>query len=568
MRRHSSKTSAVLRFRMKAAFGLLLFGFAGTAATLAQTVREQVKVDVVTVRVTARDASGHNVTDLKPSELALLIDGQPTTIETFSLVSTGLERRNGSGSAGTPDGDSTVLTSVQPGRTAIFLDEGETKPSDRSRAYGEISKYIENPGTNEEFLVARFDGLETNVVTPWTSDGASVRAALKQLAEKPGRQKIVSISAAEAAVQGGSGLSDSLYAGPVASQTGSTMELNTFRTRLQKALLEVLSAFPPGPSTKRLVFVTSGTLLVSPAELAAAFESPHVEQLIPIGATCNSVACLRRVEANRTAFSQWTRAVNEAANDGLTMDDVVMKALEHDVALVPLATDPLAGGQNLGLDSLIGATHSTASLHAGAVKALWQIAEESGSEPILVPGKAAARLSEIGGRATYELTFRDPFQADPHVHSIGLICKRRGVHIEYRRGFRIQPEDERALDSVVARLARTADAGPRDEGVAVTLSAAESSGVPLTRVRLTFEAPGESEAGEDREFDVIAVGERDDGARTEPVRWTAVAQRIDESCFSATTELQAPYGRYAWSFAVRDVETSLTSYALVPAPSR
>src|SRR4029077_20848630 len=210
------------------------------------------------------------------------------------------------------------------------------------------------------------------------------------------------------------------------------------------------------------------------------------------------------------------------ASDGLTMDDVVMKALEHDVALVPLATDPFAGGQNLGLDSLIGATQSTASLHAGAVKALWQIAVESGREPILVPGKAAARLGEIGGRATYELTFRDPFQADPHVHSIGLICKRRGVHIDYRRGFRIQPEDERALDSVVARLARTAEAGPRDDGVALTLSAAESSGVPLTRVRLTFQVPGESEAGDDREFEVIAVGERDDGARTEPVRWTAV----------------------------------------------
>jgi hypothetical protein len=85
---------------------------------------------------------------------------------------------------------------------------------------------------------------------------------------------------------------------------------------------------------------------------------------------------------------------------------------------------------------------------------------------------------------------------------------------------------------------------------------------------LTFEPPAESEGGDARGFDVIAVGERDDGARTEPVRWTAVAQRIDASCFSATTDLQAPYGRYAWSFAVRDVETSLTSYALVPAPSR
>src|SRR4029077_3193799 len=96
------------------------------------------------------------------------------------------------------------------------------------------------------------------------------------------------------------------------------------------------------------------------------------------------------------------------ASDGLTMDDVVMKALEHDVALVPLATDPFAGGQNLGLDSLIGATQSTASLHAGAVKALWQIAEESGSEPILVPGKAAARLGEIGGGGARAVRGRAP----------------------------------------------------------------------------------------------------------------------------------------------------------------
>ena len=204
MRRNSSKTSAVLHFRMRASFWLVLIGFAGTAATPAQTVREQVKVDVVTVRMTARDASGHNVTDLKPSEVALLVDGQPTTIDTFSLVSTGLERRSGSGSTRTPDGAGTSpgSTPAQPGRTAFFLDEGETKPSDRSRVYGEISKYLEDPGTNDELLIARFDGWDVKVVTPWTTDHTSARATLKQLAEKPGRQKIVSISMAESALQG------------------------------------------------------------------------------------------------------------------------------------------------------------------------------------------------------------------------------------------------------------------------------------------------------------------------------------------------------------------------------
>jgi hypothetical protein len=272
MRRNSSKTSAVLHFRMRASFGLLLIGFAGAGATRlpAQTVREQVKVDVVTVRMTARDASGHNVTDLKPSELTLLVDWQPTTIDTFSLVSTGMERRSGNGSTRTPDGADTLpgSTPVQPGRTAIFLDEGETKPSDRSRVYGEISKYLEDPGPNDELLIARFDGWDAKVVSPWSADRASARATLKQLAEKPGRQKIVSISSAQSdAIR--LGPPDSLYAGPVASEIGKTMELDTFRARLQKALLEVpgLSA---GPVDETAPLVTSGTLLVGPAELAAA----------------------------------------------------------------------------------------------------------------------------------------------------------------------------------------------------------------------------------------------------------------------------------------------------------
>lgn len=527
--------------------GIWVFGL---AAALGQTVRERARVDVVTVRFSARDGSGRNVTDLRPKDLALAVDGQATPIDTLDLVSGVVVTAESPVPRGGPARAVAPTPRVQPlpSQTAFFLDESETRIPDRTKVYQEISTFLGKKISEDELMVAQYTGGELRIVCPWTRDTGAARESLATLAANPGFER----------VSGSDGMSH--------FEREAILRITSVRSGLQRALLETIAAFPRGQGTRRIVFVTSGAVLGRPAELAEAFRSPHVE-ILASNATCSSVRCLRRVEADRTAFAMWTRVVSPGTKD-LTADDVVVAALEHDVAIVPINTNPLAGGQDLGLDRRYAAPQPTISDNMTAIQMLWETAEQTGAEAILVPGKAASRLNEIGGRSTYELTFRDPFSADHHLHSISVLCKRSGVRIEYRRGYRIQPEDERRLDTVVAGLVRTREEGPEEAGVLLTLSPVLGD-ARLTRLRLTFDAPAEKELGDERTFDVIGVGQRDDGARTEPVRWTAVGERVgeDSAKFTAASDLKVPYGRYTWSFAVTDVETGLTSYALVRPPS-
>ena len=63
--------------------GLTVGVLGGVEPARAQTVREKVAVEVITIRLTARDASGKRVEDLTPSDLILTVDGKPVAIETF-----------------------------------------------------------------------------------------------------------------------------------------------------------------------------------------------------------------------------------------------------------------------------------------------------------------------------------------------------------------------------------------------------------------------------------------------------------------------------------------------------
>ncbi len=87
---------------------------------------------------------------------------------------------------------------------------------------------------------------------------------------------------------------------------------------------------------------------------------------------------------------------------------------------------------------------------------------------------------------------------------------------------------------------------------------------PATRLDLAYAPPLETGAAEDRGVQLIAVGRDADGNLTEPIEWTGTAQRAgDEARFDAAVMLDvAP--KYAWSIAVTDQPTGLTSYVVRP----
>lgn len=470
---------------------VLTLGVVGSSSwAVAQTVREKVAVEVVTIRLTARDHSGKRVEDLTPADLLLTVDGKPVTIETFARPvrgATPVASEEDAASAPQPG-----LKSASQGRlvrTMIFLDEGETHPFDRRDVCDELDRFIRSPGSGQrEFLVARFRGGRMSVESPWTKDPDLAAAAVHRLRQSPALNPVPSASS----VVGNTGT------------TGFTSVtwIQLHGDRLHAALLEALAAFPDTPAERQLLVVSGGAALMRPQDLAAVLRC----QMTPgertrLSAAATDIAAAHAREIERATFALWTRAVNPSG-DVLTMSDVVAKALERDVAIIPVLAEAMDRGD---LDLAVrGSTAPTAgggrlSPHIGVGQAMTEIAESTGAEPILIPKKTASRLTEIGTRAVYTMTFREPV-GDHRYHQVEVACRRPGVKIDYRRGYRIPMEDERTLDTVVARFLQAGEGANPMNASAAQSPAEGKTGRAATRLDVRYMPPLETGAGEQREI--------------------------------------------------------------------
>ncbi len=561
---------------------LVLAAACGVAS--AQTVREKVAVDVVTVRVTARDSAGKRIEDLKASDLILTVDGKPVSIETFSGPGAALPAiapvapapvpgpTLGPGRATEPADTASPMPDEAFQRVLIFVDEVQTNPFDRRDVCEELARYVLTPGpANREFRIARFDG-RLEMETGWTRDAGQVASALRRIGTGGKSERIPS-------------------PGELGDATGSTAYssaawIQLHQDRLHEALLETLADFPQSTPKGRLLLVTGGTTLMRPEDLAFVLQNSTLSsnptqtakkhtQLIN-----DTLGDGRNQELQRTTFVLWSRAVNPNGHV-LTTADLVAKAVEEGIELVPVYAEAAGRGEfdlskrseALGTDpGQTGMNVPTAgdgrlTPHLAAASALAEIAGETGAEAVLVGRKAGSRLAEIDSRAGYALSFRDPY-GDHVSHQIWLRCQRPGVRIEYRRGYRIPQDDERTLDTVVAGFLEPARRSNPMSTEIVQAASLNAKQKPATKLAISYSPPLETGAAAERPVSVVAVGEDRNGDRTEPVEWSGTAFReAGADVFETDFLLNVP-PNYAWSVAVRDQPTGLISYVFVPAPAR
>jgi len=543
------------------ASALLAFGIGLLVAPnlFAQTVREKVAVELISVRVTARDALGHPVDNLKASDFQLAVDGKIVPIDTLSgplNVVVG-EPDGGKTSEAPPSTQAAAPASPRRSsdepliRTFVFVDETQTNPFDRKDVCEGLAKYVQGAAApGNEFLVARFDG-RLYKLTDWTSDGKAVAQALRSVGDRGQIEH----------VPGPSTLGPNT--GPTAYFSASWIPL--YSDLVQRAILESLTTLPQTGGRGRLVLVTNGTTVVSPDELALG-TNPDLLVSDPTlspryGQSSGMTFAVHNFE-NTPSFQRWSRAVNPG-RDILTTVDVLAKAVEYGVEFIPVYTEAVDRGDfdlsgmmaPLGHDpGQTGMTVPTAgdgrlSPHLVTAAALENIAAQTGAEAVGNGRNVAALMSQIDARASYVLTFRDP-SPDHAYHTITLKSLRPGLKIVYRRSYRIPDESERKLDAVVAQSPAT-----------------DSKSRPATRLDLGYAPPLETGASDGRSVQLIAVGRDADGNLTEPIEWAGTAQRAeDESRFDASVMFDvAP--KYAWSVAVTDQPTGLTSYVFVPPPA-
>ena len=548
----------------------LTLALASARAASGQTVRENVSVEVITVRLTARDAAGKRIEDLKADDLVLKVDGRVVPIETFSALPAPdlVDGDDASVSMGAPGGILPVArpTDAPPLRIMVFVDEVESHPFDRKDVCAELARYLSSPGpADREFRVARYDGA-LSMDPAWTQDAEAVAATLLQIgaggkvARMPGPGSLAS------------------EVGPSAGGSFFSLEwLYLHRANVAEALLEALAAFPQSPGKGRLLIVGGGSSLMRPGDLAFVPSASSLTAPLNPMAVQDERSRFRRSpaqtnidqersrETQRAAFEIWSRAVNPRGAD-LSADDVVAKALERDIELVPVFIEALSRGE-FNLSSKTVDQTPILSPHVETASAMIGIAGDTGAEAITIGRQAAARLHEIENRAEYLLSFRDPI-ADHGQHRVAVTCRRPGVTLVYRRGYRIPEESERVLDTVVAGL-RESSPGVDPMNVAITQTpATDSKKHRATSLRLAYDPPLETGASGERPVSVVAVGEDRHGNRTEPIEWEGTSLREEDGGSFQTSILLNVPPEYAWSVAVKDQPTGLTSYVLVRPPGR
>jgi VWFA-related protein len=538
------------------------------------TVREKVSVDLISVRVTARDALGHPVDNLKASDLQLGVDGKIVPIDTLSGPLNLVVDEPDAGKATETPPSSRVDAASPPRRpsgetlvrTFIFVDETQTNPFDRKDVCVGLAKYARTAaGPGNEFLVARFDG-KLYKLTDWTSDGEVVARALHAISERGQLEHVPGPSTLGANTGPGAFFSDAW--------------IPLYSDLVQRAILESLTTLPQTGGRGRLMLVTNGTTVVSPDELALG-TNPELLTSNPTlspryGQSSGMTFAVHNFD-DTPSFERWSRAVNPRGQI-LTTVDVLAKAVEYGVEFIPVYTEAIDRGDfdmsemmaPLGHDprqtgmSVPTAGDGRLSPHLVTAAALADIAAQTGAESVGNGRNVQARMAQIDARASYVLTFRDP-SPDHAYHTITLKSLRPGVKIVYRRSYRIPEETERTLDTVVAGFLTP---GRPDALMNATISqspATDSKSRPATRLDLAYAPPLETGAADERRVKLIAVGRDADDNLTEPIQWTGTAQRVEsEPRFDASVMLDvAP--KYAWSIAVTDEPTGLTSYVFIPA---
>jgi VWFA-related protein len=516
----------------------------------AQDVRERVTVDAVQIRVTASDSSGNPVRDLSAADLTLEVDGQPVPIDSIAL--------EGAAVAASPEGPAGTRLAVSGGTAepplsafAIVVDESTTAM--RKQAFRGLVEFLDGDYPFERtYLVCTYRRGSLRVDQPWTTNSGTTRATLKRLRDHP--------------------TIDFNPDGFLTSRT-SLLEFQMMRSRLLTALMQVMAMFPDGPARRQLVLVTGGKTLASPLDVYDTLVEGDSEPKVIGGSRSDGtvpdpMAMDTLVEPFRDGFELWSRAVGGvAARAG--NGDLLAKAMERDVALIPVAASTLGnpGYVDPGRKMLNSSGNRSTSLSAqlSANQALWGLARETGSGSVLLAGEAGRMLAELGHRAAYLMSFRYRPPEAGRLHKVELATRRPGISLDYRRGFRIRSAEERVLDSVVAHLALP-PVTPDPLSLVASVSASKTEGGPRATMTLRYvpPAPGLSR----RPVELIAVGKAADGSWTTPVRWRGEAVSVRSDVSEVRVEMAVEPNAFLWSIGLRDLLTSVDGYALVSSKKR
>ncbi|MCP4658837.1 MAG: VWA domain-containing protein [bacterium] len=157
---------------------------------------ESIDVRVINLEVVVTDRGGNRVTDLRPEDFRLIVDGEEVAIDYFSEIRqrqavspqpAAQERHREDPEAEIPwapapavDAGADVVTHF-----LLFVDNYFGIQGHRDLVLEELQDDLSMLGPNDRFAIIAFDGRELDLIGPWSSSPETIKENLRRAMEQP-----------------------------------------------------------------------------------------------------------------------------------------------------------------------------------------------------------------------------------------------------------------------------------------------------------------------------------------------------------------------------------------------
>jgi VWFA-related protein len=416
---------------------------------------ERERVNLILIDVIVTDRKGRLVSDLRPEDFSLWLDGHPYPIQSVELRLAGEapEPKTPLPEKGRP-AETVPTFTVQSPRRFVFLLDGLN--CDRGLGTGPIQAvrgFLQNsllPG--DEVMIAGL-GRELKVYQDFTSDRTRLLKSMEAVEADPSirlaganhaRENMRQIQEAEE-INGSHG-PDIHQSSKLAEEAGKRLAVifaEEDRHRILRTLASlraVVASLNAGSGPKELFFLTDGfpgdpdALYGSPGDprtKAYASEAPTTGGSVGIDRLIATVLSTLSVEADILQISR------EAGSAQVAIHTVNTQGLPHQTTMT------ITGVSGRSAEEIIESSASNAL--AGFALGTGGIASR-GSNDFL----PALQKVEAETRATYVISFAPPEDPDGLFHATRVEVQRKGVRARANEGFLYLTEDQKEARQLLA----------------------------------------------------------------------------------------------------------------------
>jgi VWFA-related protein len=433
---------------------------------------------VVNVEAVVTDRQGNRVTDLKPADFRLLVDGKEAPIEYFTEVRGGqaVAPEQGEVSTGVPG-----LASLAPGSPVgtsylVFIDDFFSIAQRRNEVLRKLQDDLGRLGPEDRMAIVAYDGRDLTMLSTWSDSAHDLNRALQQAIARPARglERVTELHTFESSRRFSAG------AGPgVGSPRSATANILSFEERDYAQLLarqisdevaaasSTLRSFAAPPGRKVMLLLSGGWPFRTVDYVVNSFTRTIMTREAPEG---------------EELLRPLTRTANLVGYTLYPVDVPGVEAASADASEPGVAPSSTASSTSLGSSTL---------REREIEDSLDYIAKETGGRP-LVNGLREAAFEQAAGdtRSYYWLGFTPNRQRNDKRHVVRVEVRRPGLSVRSRDSF--FDFSREAETSMIVESAMLFGNAPGAAPMPVELGTPTRAGRGLLEVPVTLTIPADA----------------------------------------------------------------------------